>query len=214
MKVSEVKTAFKIADVEWDGKGTKLNFKYLTNIKDENGNPLSQNILTENVARVYLIVVDGEIYKIGGSQANGGMKQTLYIYQDGGVNGRPSIRSFGVWYFLFHTITQNHKIEFYMIYQENFEAQIKGLLGLHIVENASLSYKLLEECCIADYKMKENGNYPQWNIQEQGADWPLEIKNEHSEITQKSLSKTSKRKQISIVSNPETYIESNPKIYI
>ena len=32
-----------------------------------------------------------------------------------------------------------------MIYQENFEAQIKGLLGLHIVENASLSYKLLEE---------------------------------------------------------------------
>ena len=189
MRIEEVKTAFKICDVKWDGRGTKLTFEYLKNLKDENGKPLPQTILKENLARVYLIVVDGEIYKIGGSQDKGGIKGTLQIYQDGGVKGRPSIRSFGIWYFLFHTITQGHKVEFYMIYQDNFTAQVKGLSGLHKVDNASLNYKLLEECCTSDFRNRERGQYPKWNIQEQGADWPQEIKVEHSNILTKSSQK-------------------------
>ncbi|GHP33285.1 hypothetical protein JP0039_14220 [Helicobacter pylori] len=112
MHISEVKTAFKIADVEYMKDSTKLNFNYLKDLKDENNQSLSQNILTQNVARVYLIVVNGEIKKIGGSQADGGIKSTLNIYKDGGVKGRPSIRSFGVWYFLYHTILTGAKIEF------------------------------------------------------------------------------------------------------
>ncbi len=96
MHISEVKTAFKIADVEYVKDSTKLNFNYLKDLKDENNQSLSQNILTQNVARVYLIVVNGEIKKIGGSQADGGIKSTLNIYKDGGVKGRPNIRSFGV----------------------------------------------------------------------------------------------------------------------
>ena len=52
--------------------------------------------MTTNLARVYLIVVNGVIKKIGGSQAEGGIKFTLAIYKDGGVAGRPSIRSFGI----------------------------------------------------------------------------------------------------------------------
>lgn len=198
MKIQDVKTAFKIADVIWDGKGTRLLFKYLTLIKDEKGKVLSQNILTENVARVYLIVVNDEIYKIGGSQDKGGMKGTLKIYQDGGIKGRPSIRSFGVWYFLFYTITRGAKIEIYMIYQENFTTNVKGLLGFHVVNNAAISYKLMEECCINDFRKNESGAYPKWNIQEQGADWPLEIKTEHANITKNSLSNLSKRKQVNI----------------
>lgn len=198
MKIQDVKTAFKIADVIWDRKGTRLSFKYLTNIKDENDNDLPQSILTENVARVYLIVVNDEIYKIGGSQDKGGMKKTLRIYQDGGIKGRPSIRSFGVWYFLFYTIANlKAKIEIYMIYQENFTTNVKGLSGFHVVNNAAISYKLMEECCINDFRNKE-GAYPKWNIQEQGADWPLEIKTEHANITKNSLSNLSKRKQVNI----------------
>ena len=198
MRIDQVKTAFKICDVKWNGQGTKLTFEYLKDLKDERGNSLPQSILRENLARVYLIVVDGEIYKIGGSQDKGGIKGTLQIYQDGGVKGRPSIRSFGIWYFLFHTITQGHKIEFYMIYQDNFTAKVKGLLDFHIVHNASLNYKLLEECCAIDYRKEENGQYPQWNIQEQGADWPQDIKIEHSNIMKKSTEKETKsgRKQI------------------
>ncbi|GAA7527732.1 hypothetical protein ckin24_13990 [Helicobacter pylori] len=186
MHISGVKTAFKIADVEYVKDSTKLNFNYLKDLKDENNQSLSQNILTQNVARVYLIVVDGEIKKIGGSQADGGIKSTLNIYKDGGVKGRPSIRSFGVWYFLYHTILTGAKIEFYMIYQPNFETQVKGLFGFHAIKDASISYKLLEQACLTDYRNNNNDALPEWNAQEQGKDWPNDIKDEHANTTQKA----------------------------
>ncbi|MCQ2903373.1 GIY-YIG nuclease family protein [Helicobacter pylori] len=186
MHISGVKTAFKIADVEYVKDSTKLNFNYLKDLKDENNQSLSQNILTQNVARVYLIVVDGEIKKIGGSQADGGIKSTLNIYKDGGVKGRPSIRSFGVWYFLYHTILTGAKIEFYMIYQPNFETQVKGLFGFHAIKDASISYKLLEQACLTDYRNNNNDALPEWNEQEQGKDWPNDIKDEHANTTQKA----------------------------
>ncbi|MDE7316831.1 MAG: type II restriction endonuclease [Helicobacter sp.] len=189
MHINDVKTAFKIADVEFVKGSTRLNFNYIKNIKDENGKQLPQTILTDNVARVYLIVVDGEIKKIGGSQAEGGIKNTLSIYRDGGTKGRPSIRSFGIWYFLYHTILSGAKIEFYMIFQENFPTKIKGLFGLKEIPNAYISYKLIEQCCIEDYLQAENNNFPDWNVQEQGIDWPLEIKNEHVEILKNSTTK-------------------------
>ncbi|MCQ2659792.1 GIY-YIG nuclease family protein [Helicobacter pylori] len=186
MHISEVKTAFKIADVEYVKDSTKLNFNYLKDLKDENNQSLSQNILTQNVARVYLIVVDGEIKKIGGSQADGGIKSTLNIYKDGGIKGRPSIRSFGVWYFLYHTILTGAKIEFYMIYQPNFETQVKGLFGFCVIKDASISYKLLEQACLTDYRNNSNDALPEWNVQEQGKDWPNDIKDEHANTTQKA----------------------------
>ncbi|AJC87019.1 type II restriction/modification enzyme [Campylobacter insulaenigrae] len=192
MRISQVKTAFKIADVEFIESSTKLNFNYLKNLKDENNNSLPQSILTENVARVYLIVVDGEIKKIGGSQDKGGIKGTLSIYKDGGVKGRPSIRSFGIWYFLYHTILQDKKIEFYMIFQENFEKDIKGLFGYHKIKNASISYKFIEECCNKDYLAFENSKYPDWNVQEQGMDWPEDIKNLHAEIQKNAQTRDKK----------------------
>ncbi|WRG27323.1 GIY-YIG nuclease family protein [Helicobacter pylori] len=186
MHISGVKTAFKIADVEYVKDSTKLNFNYLKDLKDENNQSLSQNILTQNVARVYLIVVNGEIKKIGGSQVDGGIKSTLNIYKDGGVKGRPSIRSFGVWYFLYHTILTGAKIEFYMIYQPNFETQVKGLFGFHAIKDASISYKLLEQACLTDYRNNNNDALPEWNAQEQGKDWPNDIKDEHANTTQKA----------------------------
>ncbi|MCQ2845474.1 GIY-YIG nuclease family protein [Helicobacter pylori] len=186
MHISKVKTAFKIADVEYVKDSTKLNFNYLKDLKDENNQSLSQNILTQNVARVYLIVVDGEIKKIGGSQADGGIKSTLNIYKDGGIKGRPSIRSFGVWYFLYHTILTGAKIEFYMIYQPNFETQVKGLFGFHAIKDASISYKLLEQACLTDYRNNNNDALPEWNGQEQGKDWPNDIKDEYANTTQKA----------------------------
>ncbi len=68
MNISEVKTAFKIADVEFVENSTKLHFNYLKVITDENGAVLPKDILTKNYSRVYIIVVDGVIKKIGASQ--------------------------------------------------------------------------------------------------------------------------------------------------
>lgn len=103
-----------------------------------------------------------------------------------GVKGRPSIRSFGVWYFLYHTILTGAKIEFYMIYQPNFETQVKGLFGFCAIKDASISYKLLEQACLTDYRNNNNDALPEWNAREQGKDWPNDIKDEHANITQKA----------------------------
>jgi hypothetical protein len=84
---------------------------------------------------------------------------------------------------------QGKNIEFYMIYQDNFQAEVKGLFGLHTVPSAFISYKLLEACCISDYLSDENNTYPEWNLQEQGKDWPDEVKRRHAEITIRSTTK-------------------------
>lgn len=98
---------------------------------------------------------------------------------------------------MYHSILKGDKIEFYMIYHEDFQKEVKGLLGYHNV-SASISCKIIEECCIKDYLMRENGNYPDWNVQEQGKDWPFEIKVEHSNITKKSLKRKRKRKNVNL----------------
>ena len=194
MTIDQVKTAFKIADVELVKGETRLNFNYLNNLIDENRRQLAQTILTKNVARVYLIVVNGVIMKIGSSQSEGGIKNTLSIYRDGGVLGRPSIRSFGIWYFLYNTILKGNKIEFYMIYQEDFKKDVKGLFKVYSVDDASISCKILENLCLTDYLSVEK-DYPLWNIQEKGYDWPDDVKKEHSEITTRSLSRKTTRKK-------------------
>ena len=104
MKIKDATNAFKIATVKYTGT-TRLDFIYEDKLISQDGkNIYPQSVLTDNLARVYIIVVNGEIKKIGGSQDKGGMKHTLQIYRDGGVNGRPSIRSYGIWYFLFHEV--------------------------------------------------------------------------------------------------------------
>ena len=199
MKINIVKTAFKIADVGLNPDSKKLNFNYLKDLKDENGKELKHSILRENCARVYLIVVDSEIKKIGGSQSEGGIKKTLEIYRDGGVGGRPSIRSYGIWFFLRSALLKKHKIEFYMIFQPNFTASIKGLFGYNKISNASYSYKILENCCMEDYLQLSNGEYPAWNVQEQAGDWPDQVKREHADLMNKSLKrkKGKGRKEVS-----------------
>ncbi len=73
-----------------------------------------------------------------------------------------------------------------MIYQPNFETQVKGLFGFHAIKDASISYKLLEQACLTDYRNNSNDALPEWNVQEQGKDWSNDIKDEHANTTQKA----------------------------
>lgn len=84
-----------------------------------------------------------------------------------------------------------------MIYHDDFSYDVKGLFGFHKIENAKISCKLIEECCINDYLSIEK-KYPDWSIQEQGKDWPDQIKENHLKITEKSLNSNSKRKKINL----------------
>ena len=178
-------------DVLYDEKENpdKLIFKYLENIRDENNIKLPNDILKMNVSRVYIIVVNGDIYKIGQSSDKGGIKGTLAIYKDGGVKGRPSVRSYGIFHLMMEQIKKGSKIEFYMIFQNDIKGKIKGLFKEYNHQNIRISPKIIEERCLLDYKIYENNKFPLWNLQEQGKDWPDIIKKIHSDIYNKSLNK-------------------------
>lgn len=83
-----------------------------------------------------------------------------------------------------------------MIYQDNFNFKVKGLFGYHEVKDAYISYKLLEACCLADYqRINGKNSYPEWNLQEQGEPWSLEVKENHAKITNDSLAKKGRKKK-------------------
>ncbi len=91
MHISEVKTAFKIADVEYVEDSTKLNFNYLKDLKDENNQSLPNSILTQNVARVYLIVVNGEIKKLVALKRMEGLKARSIFIEMEESKGDPAL---------------------------------------------------------------------------------------------------------------------------
>lgn len=179
MNIKDVKTAFKIANVVLDNEHAKnrIKFEYLSEIRDENGDVLSKNVLTDETGRVYLIVVDNKIMKIGGSQCKGGIKATLSFYQ-GAMQGRPSIRTYGIHLLLRDALDKGCKIEIYMIVSKNVNAPVKGLFSETTVKvNA---FKEMENKCKEEYKRVEK-DLPEWNFQERGAQWPVHIQRKHAE---------------------------------
>ena len=74
---------------------------------------VSKDMLTSNAGRVYLMVVDGVIKKIGGSVSKGGIKSTMSFYES--ANGRPSIRSFGIQQLIFEELEAGKAVEIFLI---------------------------------------------------------------------------------------------------
>jgi len=127
MDIKEVKTAFKVADVLLDKEhGIRhIKFVFLNEVYDENNNQLDKKILKDNSGRIYLLVSDGIIMKIGGSQSKGGIKSTLSFYQ-GGMQGGPSIRTYGIHLLLKEELEKNKKVEVYMITSQKARMKVKG----------------------------------------------------------------------------------------
>ncbi|MDR0449219.1 MAG: hypothetical protein LBG89_02025 [Rickettsiales bacterium] len=216
MKITAAKNAFKIADVKIDHSDIlSFIYKEYPNLVDENGKVLPKNFLKKNIGRVYLIVVNGTIVKIGGSEAAGGMQGTLSIYKDGGLNGQPSPRSIGVWWHLFHELVRGNKVEFFMIYQDSFKGDVKGLSGVKR-QDVSISYKHIELACLADYFAAEH-KYPDWNYQENHTVWEAEIEELHK-ITKANKGKKGTAKNLDFRGTLKkggfnTKIKRNPSDY-
>lgn len=174
MKISEVKTAFKVADavLENDHPVRRIRFNFLEEINDENGKRLNRDVLKDNAGRIYLIVVNGEIMKIGKSKSKGGIKSTLSFYQ-GGMQGGPSIRTYGIHILIYEELKKNNIVEIYMITSTKIRATIKGLFD---EEEVVVTPDILdmEQKCKNDYKNIE-GKYPPWNFQENGESWRKDI---------------------------------------
>jgi len=178
MNIKDVKTAIKIGDFALrQNNRNKIDLKYLPNI--------SNKILTNNSARIYLIVQDGIIKKIGGSASKGGIKATMNFYISS-MTGSPGVPRFIIHLLIEKALISKSKVELFMITSPRTMAKISGLFGYKKVEIAS--FKEMENLCKSDYYSKEQ-KYPDWNFQENHKPYPAELAKKHVLYHQKRLNR-------------------------
>ncbi len=123
--------------------------------------------------RIYFIIINDEIYKIGSSECKGGIKNTFGFYE-GGLGGSPSIRTFGIHQLIQEQLNLGKIIKIYALFIEPIKVTIQGIVSS--VERITYpQIKEMEDLCRKDYK-KIYGKYPQWNFQENVEEWPEHIK--------------------------------------
>ena len=169
MNIKDVKTAIKIGDFALrQNNRNKIDLKYLPNI--------SNKILTNNSARIYLIVQDGIIKKIGGSASKGGIKATMIFYISA-MTGSPGVPRFVVHLLIEKALRSGSKMELFMITSPKTLAKVNGLFGTKKVKIAS--FKEMEDLCKSDYYSRKR-RYPDWNFQENHEPYPAGLARKHN----------------------------------
>ena len=128
--------------------------------------------------RIYFIVVNDEIYKIGSSSCKGGIKNTFGFYE-GGLGGSPSIRTFGIHLLIKEQLDLGNNIKIFASFIDEIKVSIKGINS----SEEKITYpdiKVMEHICREDYKQVYS-KYPIWNFQENVEEWPLHIKDAYKE---------------------------------
>ena len=179
MHIDKAVTATKVADVILDEK----NKKYFQLVWDKS----KKDLYKKEVDRIYLIIENGIIKKIGGSGCEGGLIKTITTYRDSSRSGKPSPRTIGVPYLINQSLQKGNKIEIYGILGELVMTQIKGLFGMNS-KLASPNYKYMEKFCLEDY-YSIVGTYPDWNFQEKNEKWPDEVIQLHLKLLNKKTKK-------------------------
>jgi len=179
MDIKEVKTAIKVGDFVLRKKHqNKIDIRYLPELSNEK--------LTDNSARIYIIVQDGIIKKIGGSASNGGIKATMMFYVCA-MTGSPGVPRFVIHLLIEEALKKGTKVELYMITSPKVMATINGLFGSKRVKIAS--FKEMENFCKSDYYSIE-GKHPDWNFQENHAPYPSMLAKKHNLYHQNRLNRT------------------------
>lgn len=126
-------------------------------------------------SHVYLIVVDGVIYKIGASI----QKLKKFGGYGAGNAGQPSDRTTGIHYYIAKYLYEGKKVDFYIQMappmppiqiQNTFTGELENL-------DVDVDPKVIENYHIKKYKDEYNV-VPEWNKQEAGrnSDWEADIK--------------------------------------
>lgn len=126
-------------------------------------------------ARIYFIVVNDQIMKIGASESKGGIVSTFSFYENS-LRGSPSLRSFGVHYLITNELMDNNKVQISCKWYDKvkLETPILGLLT-NKINYVYPSIKQIEKLHINEF-YDIYGFYPEWNFQEQGKMFPKYIR--------------------------------------
>jgi hypothetical protein len=176
MKISAVRTAKKYGDFVLREDGPNLiNVRYLPEITRE--------MRRDRSPRVYLFVVDGEIYKIGGSADKSGMDGTLGFYTSA-LQGSPGKPRFILHHLIARELESGHSVELYVIRSKPLIGEVSGLFATRSV--SVHAFKEMEEECVRDYVSSE-GRHPKWNFQENSESYPDDLSKLHNEYHERRL---------------------------
>ena len=162
MEISKVNTAVKMGDFmkRNDHKKYKIDFEFLENISPE--------IKKDRIGRVYYIVVNNIIKKIGGSASKKGIQSTIKFYTE---FGRASSNRFALHYLIRKELDNNNKVEVWMTTSPKAPGKISGLYSID--DGLVAAYMEMEEKCKSEYKKSEN-KFPDWNFKENNKKTPKE----------------------------------------
>jgi len=181
MHIDQVKTAKKIGRFVLRHHGpNKIKVEYLPN--------LNSHILNDESARVYIFVQDGQIKKIGGSSQKGGIRGTLSFYENA-MQGSPGRPRFIIHLLIAQALMEESQVDIYVIKSPRNMGEVSGLFGTKKMEIAS--YKEMEELCLSDYYESER-KYPDWNFQEKGEPYPIELEEIYQQYHEKRIERNKK----------------------
>ena len=171
MKISEFKNQEYVGyfvehdkDIRPKVVGTPHNWK--RKLKLVTDHPLAKT----HLSICYMIVVNGEIKKIGQTSGKDGILGCMSLYGAAGQDD-PSISRFGVISLVREEMKNGNTVEVYFQYEEQKTLTIKGAIG-DITVPVPISAKVIEDNCVEHYK-EVSGVFPEWCFQENGQSWPL-----------------------------------------
>lgn len=159
-----------------------------TNLKFSKHKDLTPEEYKCNFGRVYLITIDDEIYKIGGSSDKSGIKSTITSYLNGD-KGTPGENRYALNILIKEEIKDNKLVKVHMIICPETFVRINGLTTTEKMVPV-FAYKEIEKLCMIDFEVFEKKK-PIWNFKERGEKFPEHIRKSYAEYKTEN-SKTKK----------------------
>jgi len=160
MQIGHITTMTRVGEIT-----KNLNEKKLTFVPDEK---ITKEQLRDIRGRVYAIVVNGVIEKIGGSQDKGGIQGTIGWYLNGWAKGN-SERTYCTWNFFTKAIQAEKKVEVYAVWAPLVEVTIPTMTGT-LTKEMPVDFHTIEKAFNDEYFQIEE-KHPTLNMQESGQRW-------------------------------------------
>jgi hypothetical protein len=176
MNINELINPIKVCDLSLNDNENDRSLWNITWNRD-----VDNSILSQKNGRCYYIVVNDDIFKIGYSDCDGGIKSTINSYRSSGNSGRPSDRTHGIHVLIAEQLLLENKVEIYFHYNPLINVNLTLMDGSVIQIENSISGKILELKNMEIYKNKHN-DFPIWNLQEAGKPWPTHIQESRNNL--------------------------------
>lgn len=129
---------------------------------------ITQQQLRDIRGRVYAIVVNGIIEKIGGSQDKGGIQGTIGWYLNGWAKGN-SERTYCTWNFFTQNLNAGKKVEIWCVWAPLVTASVPTMNST-ITMDMPVDFHIIEKAFNDEYYNVEK-KHPTLNMQESGQRW-------------------------------------------